>query len=411
MYAPFSCATQKNIYFRRCIQCFFLLSYAILKSSLFKSERTVRRKVSKMIRLGILFGGRSEEHEVSRMSAVSVIGAIDRSKYEIITIGITKQGEWLLYDGPTDKILTGEWEKEASQKLLNDPDRYSFSLLGTGGRSLREIVDFVLPVVHGTYCEDGTLQGLLEMIDIPYGGCGVTASAVAMDKIMAKEVFERVGLPVCKYVATSAEEISEDIDKVADRIEKELGYPAYIKPANMGSSVGISKVTDRESLREGLMLAARYDRRVLAEEGVNCREIETAVLGNYNIEASVTGEIVATEDFYDYDSKYIDDGKPKMKIPADLPADISDTIRSYAVRAFSAIDGAGFARCDFFIDKDSGSIYLNEINTIPGFTKFSMFPLLWENTGLPYSQTVERIIGLGYERYHAKNNRKADQQK
>lgn len=364
-----------------------------------------------MIRLGILFGGRSEEHEVSRLSAVSVIGAIDRSKYDIIMIGITKQGEWMLYDGDVDKIATGEWEETARQKLFDDPENYAFSLLGTGGRSLREIVDFVLPVVHGTYCEDGTLQGLLEMIDIPYGGCGVTASAVAMDKIIAKDVFVRAGLPVCGYVATSAEEISADIEKVAAHIGSELGYPVYIKPANMGSSVGITKATDKKTLTEGLQLAAKYDRRVLAEEGINCREIETAVLGNYNIEASVTGEIVATDDFYDYDSKYIDDGKPKMKIPADLPAEISDKIREYAVKAFGAIDGAGFARCDFFLDKDNGNIYINEINTIPGFTAFSMFPLLWENTGSPYSETIERIIRLGYERYNAKNNRKADKSK
>jgi D-alanine-D-alanine ligase len=221
-------------------------------------------------------------------------------------------------------------------------------------------------------------------------------------------VFVRAGLPVCGYVATSKEEIDADLETVAAHIEKELGYPIYVKPANMGSSVGISKATDRTSLKAGLLLAAKYDRRVLAEEGINCREIETAVLGNYNIKASVPGEIVATDDFYDYDSKYIDDGKPKMKIPAELPEDVSAQIREYAVKAFGAIDGAGFARCDFFIDKDNGNIYINEINTIPGFTQFSMFPLLWENTGSPYSETIERIIGLGYERYNAKNNRQTD---
>ncbi|MGN1350884.1 MAG: D-alanine--D-alanine ligase family protein [Anaerovoracaceae bacterium] len=362
-----------------------------------------------MIRLGIIFGGRSEEHEISCMSAVSVMGAVDRSKYEIVMIGITKQGEWLLYDGPAEGILSGQWQQDAEKALRENPEKYSFSVLGSGGRTLKEIVDFVLPVVHGTYCEDGTLQGLLEMADIPYGGCGVAASAVAMDKITAKDVFVRAGLPVCGYVATSKEAIDEDLDAVALDIQQKLGYPIYVKPANMGSSVGISKAADLASLKEGLLLAARYDRRILAEEGVNCREIETAVLGNYRPEASVPGEIVATEDFYDYDSKYIDDGKPKMKIPADLPQELADTIRSYAVRAFGAIDGAGFARCDFFLDKDNGNIYINEINTIPGFTQFSMFPLLWENSGLPYSETIERIIRLGYERYNAKNHRKADQ--
>ena len=364
-----------------------------------------------MIRLGIIFGGRSEEHEISCMSAVSVMGAVDRSKYEIVMIGITKQGEWLLYDGPTEGITNGQWQALAEEALAKHPEKYSFSVLGSGGRSLKELVDFVLPIVHGTYCEDGTLQGLLEMADIPYGGCGVAASAVAMDKITAKDVFVRAGIPVCGYVATTKEEIDENLEAVASDIEAKLGYPVYVKPANMGSSVGISKASDLASLKEGLLLAAQYDRRILAEEGVNCREIETAVLGNYRAQSSVPGEIVATEDFYDYDSKYIDDGKPKMKIPADLPQEVADQIRAYAVRAFGAIDGAGFARCDFFLDKNNGNIYINEINTIPGFTQFSMFPLLWENTGLPYSETIERIIGLGYERYYAKNHRKADQPK
>lgn len=361
-----------------------------------------------MTRLGILFGGRSEEHEVSRMSAISVMAAVDKSKYEIVMIGITKAGDWLIYDGPTEKIETGEWQAYAEAALAKDPEKYALTVLGAGGRSLKDRVDFVLPIVHGTYCEDGKLQGLLEMADIPYGGCGVTASAVAMDKIIAKDIFAKAGLPVCAYVSTSKEEIESDMDAVTTKIEIQLGYPCYVKPANMGSSVGITKAIDSKSLAAGLALAAKYDRRILVEEGVNCREIETAVLGNYDVKASVPGEIVATDDFYDYDSKYIDDGKPKMKIPADLPAELAERIRGYAVKAFKAIDGAGFARCDFFLDKENGNVYLNEINTIPGFTQFSMFPLLWENTGSPYSQTIERIIELGYERYNAKDSRQAD---
>lgn len=361
-----------------------------------------------MTKLCILFGGRSAEHAVSCMSAVSVIGAVDKTKYEIVTIGITEAGEWLLYDGPLEDITNGKWQETAKKALAENPEKYGFTVLGAGGKSLRDVADFVLPVVHGTYCEDGKLQGLLEMADIPYGGCGVTASALAMDKILAKDVFSKVGLPVCKYVATSEKKIREDIDSVIEKIESQLGYPAYVKPANMGSSVGISKAVDRETLAEGLRLASVYDRRILIEEGVNCREIEVAVLGDHDVKASVVGEIVATEDFYDYDSKYIDDGKPKMKIPAELPAEISDKVREYAVKAFMAIDGAGFARCDFFLNKDNGEIYINEINTIPGFTKFSMFPLLWENTGSPYSETIERIIELGYERYNTQNNKSTD---
>lgn len=361
-----------------------------------------------MIKLGIIFGGRSEEHEVSRMSATSVMGAVDTSKYEIIPIGITKDGRWYLYDGPVEKIVTGEWKDYAVRALAEDPENYSFSVVGAGGRSLKDIIDFALPVVHGTYCEDGKLQGLLEMADIPYGGCGVTASAAAMDKIISKELFIRAGIPVCPYVPAAAEELEEDLDGVVLRIERELGYPVYVKPANQGSSVGISRVSDSSQIREALKYAAGFDRRILIEKEICCREIETAVLGNYRIEAAVTGEIVATEDFYDYEAKYVDDGKPKMKIPADIPAEVSEKIREYAVRGFSALDGAGFARCDFFIDKRTDEIYLNEINTLPGFTSFSMFPLLWENAGLPYSETIERIVELGYERYYAQNRRKTD---
>lgn len=361
-----------------------------------------------MIKLGIIFGGRSEEHEVSRLSATSVIGAVDTSKYEIVPIGITRDGRWYLYDGPVEKIATGEWEEYAVKALEENPEKYAFSVVGAGGRPLKDIIDFALPIVHGTYCEDGKLQGLLEMADIPYGGCGVTASAVAMDKIIAKELFIRAGIPVCPYVAVSAEELDEDPEAAVNRIEEELGYPVYVKPANQGSSVGISRVTDGSGIMEALRYGAQFDRRILVEKEIDCREIETAVLGNYRPEAAVTGEIVATDGFYDYDAKYLDDGKPKMKIPADIPAEISDKIREYAVRGFSAIDGAGFARCDFFIDKVTGDIYLNEINTLPGFTSFSMFPLLWENAGLPYSETIERIVELGYERYHAQNCRKTD---
>ncbi len=364
-----------------------------------------------MVRLGILFGGRSAEYDVSCMSAFSVIESIDRGKYEIVPIGITKAGEWLIYDGPLDKIANGKWQESAERRLREEPEKYGFSILGAGGRSIKEIVDFVLPVVHGTYCEDGRLQGLLEMADIPYAGCGVAASAVAMDKIIAKELFIRAGLPVCRYAVCLREEIEKDIDAAAKAAEERLdgGYPVYVKPANMGSSVGVSKALDYDGLKAGLALAAGYDRRILVEEGINCREIETAVIGNYDVRCSVVGEIVATDDFYDYNAKYIDDGKPKMKIPAELPEELSERIREYAARAFKAIDGAGFARCDFFLDKDDGSIYINEINTIPGFTSFSMFPLLWKYSGSDYGETIERIIELGYERYNDKNDRDADQ--
>ena len=361
-----------------------------------------------MIRLCVLFGGRSPEHEVSCMSAVSVIGAADKSKFEISTIGINKEGKWLLYDGPASRITDGSWQEYAEKKLADEPEKYSISILGTGGRGLKDIADFVLPIVHGTYCEDGKLQGLLEMADIPYGGCGVTASAVAMDKIIAKQVFERVGLPVTPYTYVMAEDVAGDIDRAAKSVESMIGYPAYIKPANMGSSVGISKATNADELKAGLILASKHDRRILCEKGINCREIETGILGNHDVKISVPGEIVATDDFYDYDSKYVEDGKRKMKIPAELPAETISEIQDMAARAYKAIDGSGFARCDFFIDRDCGDIYINEINTIPGFTAYSMFPLLWESSGSPYSATIERIVELGYERYNGKADRASD---
>lgn len=363
-----------------------------------------------MKKICIIFGGRSAEHEVSCNSAYSVMNAIDKSKYELVSMGITRSGEWLLYDGPAEKIPDGSWEEYAREKLAADPGKYGVSIVGTGGRSLRDIADFALPVVHGTYCEDGKLQGLLEMADIPYGGCGVTASAAAMDKIIAKQIFERAGLPVTPYAYVTADEFSDDPEAAAEKIEGVLDYPVYIKPANCGSSVGISKATDRASLLDSLRLASRHDRRILCEKSVDCREVETGVIGNNEVKVSVPGEIVATDGFYDYKSKYVDDGKPKMKIPADLPAETISTLQDYAARAYTAIDGAGFARCDFFIDKNSGDIYVNEINTIPGFTQFSMFPLLWEAAGSPYSETIERIIELGYERYNDKTDRSPDRE-
>lgn len=342
------------------------------------------------------------------MSATSVIGAVDKSKYEISTIGITKDGRWLLYDGPAEKITDGSWEKYAEDKLAADPGKYNISIVGANGRGLKDIADFVLPIVHGTYCEDGKLQGLFEMADVPYGGCGVTASAVAMDKILAKQIFERAGLPVTPYTYVTAGQAAADIDKTARAVESMIGYPSYIKPANNGSSVGISKVSDFEELKSALRLASRYDRRILCEKGLDCREIETGIMGNDEVKVSVPGEIVATDDFYDYDSKYVEDGKPKMKIPAELPDTVISDIRDMAARAYTAIDGSGFARCDFFIDRENGDIYVNEINTIPGFTSFSMFPLLWEASGSPYSQTIERIIELGYERYNGKTDGTSD---
>lgn len=367
-------------------------------------------------RIGILFGGRSGEHEVSLLSAASVIRAMNREKYELIFIGITKEGVWKRYEGPNGSaesaqgsvgsnmgssmgsgeisaiaacIEDGSWERDAKDISISD---------------LRNIIDFALPIVHGPYCEDGKLQGLLEMMDIPYGGCGVLASAVAMDKVLAKEIFNSHGLPTCRHIFVTRETIRRSEAAVAEQIENTVGLPCFVKPANMGSSVGISKATDTESLIAALRLAIQYDRRILVEEGLNCREIETAILGNNRPAAAAVGEILSGGEFYDYEAKYTD-GASSLCIPAALSAEDYEKIRELAVRAYQAIDGEGYARVDFFIDKDTGKIYINEINTIPGFTKYSMFPLLWREAGLEYDKLLERIIELGYERYNDKNNR------
>ncbi len=339
-------------------------------------------------RIAIIFGGRSGEHEVSLMSATSVIGAMNREKYEIVCIGITRSGVWKRFCGETAAIEDGSWEQTA--------EPFNPAMLPT-------VADFVLPILHGPYGEDGKMQGLLEMLDLPYGGCGVTASAVAMDKALAKDIFLQHGLPVCHSVLTSRDRIEDEPEQICFVIEQQIGYPCFVKPVNMGSSVGISKAVDRKSLLEALRLAIRYDRRVLVEEFINCRELETGVLGNERPEVAAVGEIVPLAEFYDYDAKYVDGGA-RLQIPAEIPSETEEKIKKIAIEAYRAIDGEGYARVDFFIDRDSGEVYLNEINTIPGFTRYSMFPMLWQQAGLEYSKLLERIVELGYERYYAKDH-------
>ncbi len=355
-----------------------------------------------MIRLGIIFGGRSGEHEISLMSATSVIKAINKEKFIPVFIGITKEGKWLLYDGPMEKIEDGSWQAIAEAALADDPEKYSLTVLGSGGRSLKDRIDFALPILHGPFGEDGTIQGLFEMADIPYGGCGVLGSAAAMDKILAKEVFAKENLPICRHLNLFKEEILDNMDRIIGKVEKFLPYPIFVKPANMGSSVGISKAKNAEELRAAIAEAIRYDRRLVLEEGLDCREVETAVLGNYTPAAAAVGEILPSEEFYSYKAKYFDGGQTKLCIPADIPAEIAKEIRTIAIEAFKLLDCSGYARVDFFLEKGTNKIYLNEINTIPGFTKFSMFPLLWAEAGVPYPELIERIIELGYARYQDK---------
>ena len=359
-----------------------------------------------MIKLGVFFGGRSGEHEVSLMSASSVLRAIDQTKFQIVMIGITKEGKWLLYDGPVDCIEDGSWEAMAEQAAADHPDQYQILMYGDSPLALKNRIDFALPILHGPFGEDGTIQGLFEIMDIPYGGCGVLSSAVAMDKIVARDTFAMAGLAQPRYIRTNREEIQADPQALMDNVEEICGYPCFIKPANMGSSVGLSKAKDRGQLEAALELALCYDRRIIIEEGIDCREIETAALGNYGAEFGAIGEIIsANEEFYDYESKYQAGNKTRLCIPAELTPEQEKEVLDMAQIAYKAIDGTGLARIDFLMDKHTGKLYINEINTMPGFTKYSMFPLLWQETGMTYAELIERIVELGYERYHAKNRK------
>ncbi len=341
-----------------------------------------------MKKIGIIFGGKSTEHEISLLSAASIIDAIDKDKFEIVKIGINKKGEWFVYEGPTDKIKNGLWESSA--KPLNIGD-------------LKKIIDFAFPALHGSYGEDGTIQGLFEMLDIPYAGCGVLGSSLAMDKGTAKDIFEKYKLPICKHWVVFKEELDYYEDNVVETIERKLGYPVFVKPANMGSSVGISKAHNEKELRHAMKDAIRYDRKLVIEESVNCREIEIGVVGNFDLETSSVGEIVSSTEFYDYEAKYSDDGGTELVIPANLPQETVDEIRFFAKQAYQLLGLTGFARVDFFVEKETGEILINEINTIPGFTKFSMFPGMWKDAGVEYKDLIEKIVELGYERYNHKN--------
>jgi len=343
-----------------------------------------------MKKIGVIFGGRSGEHEVSLLSATSVIEAFDPEKFQVVMIGITREGQWKHYEGPVERIAAGTWEEDACDIEISQ---------------LGHLADFMFPVLHGPYGEDGTIQGLFEMLNLPYAGCGVLASALCMDKVSAKKIFEEAGLPTSRYELVYAEDLDTDMEEILDRIERELPYTVFVKPSNMGSSVGISKVRTRQELRGALRLAARYDRRIIVEEGINCREVETGVIGNHQAEVAAVGEIVAKLDFYDYTAKYTDDAGTEISVPANLPKRIYEKIRALAKEAYRAADCSGFARVDFFVEKTSGEVYINEINTIPGFTKYSMFPVMWNAEGVSFTELVERIVDFGYERYYAKNNR------
>ncbi len=342
------------------------------------------------MQIAILFGGKSGEHAVSCMSAASVLENIDTGKYSVLKIGITRAGEWYKTEAAPEEIRSGAWENLPRTKAILSPDTgdHGFLLFEEDGvRTAR--IDVIFPVMHGDFCEDGCLQGLCELAGIRYVGCGVLASAVGMDKELAKERFAAAGLPVAGGIIIDKKEEA----KAKEKIALSLSYPVFVKPANAGSSLGAFKVSSEAELAEALRGAFSYDEKVLVEEFIEAREIECAVLGNDDPKASVLGEIVPSAEFYDYDAKYVD-GTSRLIIPAPLPEEESARLREYAIRAFKAVGAEGFSRVDFFKDKKTGRIVVNEINTIPGFTQISMYPKLWQATGLSYKELIDRLIEL-----------------
>ncbi len=386
------------------------------------------------LRVGILFGGRSGEHEVSLLSAASVLNAIDKDKYEVVPIGITKDGRWLTAEH-AENLLTGKLVLEPRNLRAGDPETTTSAAVLARGEAVvvppepvhrhsglvpfqtdaalmrrasdRAInVDVIFPVLHGTFGEDGTIQGLLELADIPYVGAGVLGSAAGMDKDIMKSLFIAAGIPIVKHVTLLRGAWEKDPKKVQKQVESKLTYPVFVKPANLGSSVGISKAHNRKELGPAIEEAARFDRKIVIEQGVGgkkekAREIECSVLGNDEPVASVPGEIVPGKEFYDYTAKYVDEGS-QLIIPAKLTKAETKRVQELAVRAFQAVDCSGLARVDFLMDPKTGKIFLNEINTMPGFTAISMYPKLWGASGLAYADLIDRLIQLGIERHEDK---------
>lgn len=338
------------------------------------------------MRIAILFGGKSTEHEVSRISAASVLRNINQTKYDIYPIGITKDGKWFEYTGSIDKIETGEWEKDEYYKT---PDGQNILF--------NKEVDVVFPVLHGLYGEDGTIQGLAKLLNIPCVGPGVMSSAICMDKVYTKYLLEDFNVKQADYVVVNKCDYNDNKEEIIKTIETKLGYDVFIKPSNSGSSVGITKAHNEEELIYGLENAFKYDRKVLVEEALNAREVEVAVLGNDCPKASIPGEIIPAKEFYDYDAKYNDEAS-KLLIPANLNEQEIKDIKEIAIKVFKILDCAGMSRVDFLVDKETGTPYLNEVNTIPGFTSISMYPKLWEATGKSYTDLIDELIKLAQER-------------
>ena len=374
--------------------------------------------MTRKIRVGVIFGGRSGEHEVSVRSARSVIEAADLEKYEVVPVAITKEGRWLsqaesasmLPESVRQKLVLSAGPSQGSTAIVVDPS--SGGLLrheSDGGEASDQRLDVVFPVMHGTYGEDGAVQGLFEMAGIPYVGCGVLASSCGMDKVTMKILFSQAGLPLCRYLWFLRREWEESPATLLERVSQEVGYPCFVKPANLGSSVGISRADDEESLVRAITLAADYDRKIIVEEGLDVREIECAVLGNDDPLASLPGEYVIYDEqakFLDYTEKYSSTGRVEFVVPAPIPKRLTGRIQEMAARAFKAVDGAGLARVDFFLRRDTNRLLVNELNTIPGLTDVSGFPKMWEASGVPFSEVFDRLVSLAFERHAEKSRNK-----
>jgi len=370
--------------------------------------------VPKKLRVGVIFGGRSGEHEVSVRSARAIIEAIDQKKFEVVPIAIGKDGKWLGPSQSTQLLPTAVHRLLRSKPgddpgdvaLLGDPSHKGLiSLRPQASSAVAEKLDVVFPALHGPFGEDGTLQGLLEMADIPYVGCGVLASSCGMDKVTMKSLFVQAGLPICKHIWFLRSQWRSNPEKILRNVKGNLGLPCFVKPANLGSSVGVSRATDKKTLSEAIDLAAEYDRKIIVEEEVVGREIECAILGNDEPQASLPGEYVIYEEsarFLDYTEKYASTGRVSFVVPAPLSKTITARIQRMAIQAFQAVDGAGLARVDFFLQQKGGELVINELNTLPGLTEVSGYPKMWEASGLSFTQLLEKLIELAFERHREK---------
>lgn len=353
---------------------------------------------SRKLRVGVLFGGRSGEHEVSLVSAASIIRGLDPQKYEAVPIGITKEGHWLIGEG-AQKMLPEVLR--TGQRVIMSADPTESALMPIDGSARGQKLDVVFPVIHGTFGEDGTMQGLLELAGLPFVGAGVLGSAIGMDKDVAKKLMQVAGIPVVPWIAVQRADWERQPKEIRRAIEKKFKYPVFVKPATLGSSVGMTKVHSRAELSAALDLAAEFAMKIMVERAVSAREIEVSVLGNHDPRASIPGEIVPHREFYDYAAKYLEEGT-KLLIPAKLTKSEVKKVQAMAVTAFRALELSGMARVDFFIEKHGGKTFLNEVNTIPGFTSISMYPKLWEANGIPFRELISKLIDLALEQHREK---------